>query len=42
MLASMYFIATAAEKDVVLPDVYKDLEDVFDKKQAEIVPAHRS
>ena len=40
MLATLR-IATAAEKDVVLPKVYASFADVFDKKQAEVLPPHR-
>ena len=41
MLATLT-IATAAEEDIVLPEVYKDFADVFNKKQAEVFPSHRS
>ena len=40
MLATLT-IAKAAEKDVVLPEVYSNLADVFDKRQAELLPRHR-
>ena len=42
LLASLYSIATAAEKEVELPEVYHAFLDVFDKEQAEVLPPHRT
>ncbi|KAJ1155053.1 hypothetical protein NDU88_007789 [Pleurodeles waltl] len=36
------YIATAAEKEVQLPKQYSSHEDVFDEKEAENLPPHRS
>ncbi|KAJ1098499.1 hypothetical protein NDU88_003610 [Pleurodeles waltl] len=36
------YIATAAEKEVQLPKQYSSYEDVFDEKEAENLPPHRS
>lgn len=34
-------VATAAEKDVALPQAYHSFEDVFDEVKAEVLPPHR-
>ena len=40
-LCAVYEIATAAETEVALPEIYSTYHDVFDKQQAEILPPHR-
>ena len=41
LLCAVYSVATAAETEAVLPEVYSSFKDVFDKDQAELLPPHR-